>query len=159
MWRGLGLALCFLWGAEACAQQQILVPVTDARGTVQLHAQLYRPQAPTAAGGRLPAVAIFHGCGGVGANNSVTLQLRLLPLTRLHAREPKIRPLMAELRRGGQGLWVEARAEPGQLSRPVVLGVGVVAGARAGAPAARRRRARGSARCQAMRPARGRRKS
>ncbi|NBX34955.1 hypothetical protein EBR16_06305, partial [bacterium] len=29
-----------------------------------------------------------------------------------------------EVRRGGQGLWVEARAEPGQLNRPIVLGVG-----------------------------------
>jgi hypothetical protein len=69
-------------------------------------------------------VTKFLEASGVGANTSVSLQLRLLPLTRLHAREPKIRPLMAELRRGGQGLWVEARAEPGQLSRPVVLGVG-----------------------------------
>ena len=28
-----------------------------------------------------------------------------------YAREPKVRPLMGEIRRGGQGLWVEARAE------------------------------------------------
>jgi hypothetical protein len=62
--------------------------------------------------------------GGVGANNAVAVQLRLLPLDRLHVREPKVRPLMGELRRGGQGLWVEARAEPGQLSQPIVLGVG-----------------------------------
>jgi hypothetical protein len=61
---------------------------------------------------------------GVGANNTVAVQLRLLPLLQLHAREARSRPLMGEVRRGGQGLWVEARAEPGQLTRPVVLGVG-----------------------------------
>lgn len=33
---------------------------------VDIPAQLYRPAAP----GRAPAVAIFHGCGGVGANNA-----------------------------------------------------------------------------------------
>ena len=44
------------------AQQAVRVPV----GGVQLTAQLYRPAAP----GRVPAVAIFHGCGGVGVNNT-----------------------------------------------------------------------------------------
>ena len=66
----------------------------------------------------------FLETSGVGANNGVAVQLRLLPLTHLHRREPKVRPLIGEIRRGGQGLWVEARTEPGQLSRPIVLGVG-----------------------------------
>jgi dienelactone hydrolase len=58
--------LCLAWGASASAQQNVRVPVPAAGGTVQLAAQLYRPQAS----GRLPAVAIFHGCGGVGVNNT-----------------------------------------------------------------------------------------
>jgi hypothetical protein len=66
----------------------------------------------------------FLESSGVGANNSIAVQLRLLPLVKLHVREPKIRPLMGEIRRGGQGLWVEARAEAGQLNRPIVIGVG-----------------------------------
>jgi len=66
----------------------------------------------------------FLELAGVGANNSVAVQLRLLPLARLHTREAKAKPMMGEVRRGGQGLWVEARAEAGQLNRPIVLGVG-----------------------------------
>ena len=61
----LVLVLC---SAPASAQQNVRVPVTDARGTVQLMAQLYRPQ--TQGEDKLPAVAIFHGCGGVGINNA-----------------------------------------------------------------------------------------
>ena len=66
----------------------------------------------------------FLEASGVGANSAAAVQLRLLPLARLHVRETKVRPTMGEVRRGGQGLWVEARAEPGQLNRPIVLGVG-----------------------------------
>ena len=51
---------------HALAQQGVRVPVTDSRGTVQLSAQLYHPQGT----GKVPAVAIFHGCGGVGVNNT-----------------------------------------------------------------------------------------
>lgn len=54
--------LCLFCTAPATAQQAVHVPV----GGVQLTAQLYRP----ATAGRLPAVAIFHGCGGVGINNT-----------------------------------------------------------------------------------------
>jgi dienelactone hydrolase len=54
--------LCLACAAPAFAQQAVRVPV----GGVQLTAQLYRP----ATAGRLPAVAIFHGCGGVGINNT-----------------------------------------------------------------------------------------
>ena len=46
----------------AFAQQAVRVPVDG----IQLSAQLYRP----ATSGRVPAVAIFHGCGGVGVNNT-----------------------------------------------------------------------------------------
>jgi len=52
--------------APALAQQAVRVSVPEPAGTVNLAAQLYRPSAP----GRVPAVAIFHGCGGVGVNNT-----------------------------------------------------------------------------------------
>jgi dienelactone hydrolase len=48
------------------AQQATRVPVELGGRTVQLTAQLYRPLSPQPA----PAVAIFHGCGGVGLNNT-----------------------------------------------------------------------------------------
>jgi dienelactone hydrolase len=54
------LFLCCALPAQA--QQNVRVPVDS----VQLAAQLYRP----AVSGRVPAVAIFHGCGGVGVNNT-----------------------------------------------------------------------------------------
>jgi dienelactone hydrolase len=49
------------------AQQNVLVPVEEGGRTVQLVAQLYRPAMTT---GRVPAVAIFHGCGGPGQNTA-----------------------------------------------------------------------------------------
>ena len=54
------LILCCVMPAQA--QQNVRVPVDS----VQLAAQLYRPATPA----RVPAVAIFHGCGGVGVNNT-----------------------------------------------------------------------------------------
>ncbi|HZP98594.1 MAG TPA: dienelactone hydrolase family protein [Reyranella sp.] len=60
------LSLFCLLGSAAFAQQAVRVPVTTAKGTLQLGAELYRPKAA----GKLPAVAIFHGCGGVGVNNT-----------------------------------------------------------------------------------------
>lgn len=62
----LGLLLSIAFSLAARAQQAVHVPVPMANGTVQLTAQLYRPQVA----GRVPAVAIFHGCGGVGVNNT-----------------------------------------------------------------------------------------
>jgi dienelactone hydrolase len=59
--RGLFL-LALLCAGPVAAQQAVHVPVDG----VQLSAQLYR--LPGA--GRVPAVAIFHGCGGVGINNT-----------------------------------------------------------------------------------------
>ena len=47
------------------------MPVEQAGRTVQLAAQLYRPASPKPA----PAVAIFHGCGGVGVNNTRMAEL------------------------------------------------------------------------------------
>lgn len=52
----------------AQAQQNVHVPVAQAGRTVQLAAQLFRPAATVAA--PLPAVAIFHGCGGPGQNTA-----------------------------------------------------------------------------------------
>ncbi|MBS0539169.1 MAG: dienelactone hydrolase family protein [Proteobacteria bacterium] len=54
--------LCLAAATPALAQQNVRVPVDG----VQLGAQLYRP----AGAGKVPAVAIFHGCGGVGINNT-----------------------------------------------------------------------------------------
>ena len=51
----------------AAAQQNVRVPVTDGGRTVQLAAQLFRPANVT---GAVPAVAIFHGCGGPGQNTA-----------------------------------------------------------------------------------------
>ena len=47
------------------------MPVEQAGRTIQLAAQLYRPASPQPA----PAVAIFHGCGGVGVNNTRMAEL------------------------------------------------------------------------------------
>ena len=56
------LFLCFAGATPALAQQTVRVPAE----AVQLNAQLFRPATP----GRVPAVALFHGCGGVGINNT-----------------------------------------------------------------------------------------
>lgn len=65
MWRALLAAILLTSLASATqAQQAVRVPVeTDSR-TLQLSATLYRP----AAASKAPAVALFHGCGGVGQN-------------------------------------------------------------------------------------------
>ena len=67
----LRFLLLAAWSAAAHAQQAVRVPVPMATGTLQLGAQLYRPSAP----GKHPAVAIFHGCGGVGVNNTHMAEL------------------------------------------------------------------------------------
>lgn len=55
--------LMLLAAAPALAQQNVRVPA----GNVQLAAQLFKP---ANAAGRIPAVAIFHGCGGPGQNTA-----------------------------------------------------------------------------------------
>jgi dienelactone hydrolase len=68
----LWILLLVFFVSPAFAQQAVRVPVKEAGGkTVQLTAQLYRP----AGAQRLPAVAMFHGCGGVGMNNIRMAQL------------------------------------------------------------------------------------
>jgi dienelactone hydrolase len=57
------LLLLVSWAAGAYAQQAVRV-------AADLPAQLYRPAVTPA-----PAVAIFHGCGGVGANNTRMAEL------------------------------------------------------------------------------------
>jgi dienelactone hydrolase len=57
------LLLLVGWAAGAHAQQAVRV-------AADLPAQLYRPAVTPA-----PAVAIFHGCGGVGANNTRMAEL------------------------------------------------------------------------------------
>jgi len=70
--RGLLNVLVFVGCATpVLAQQAAHVPVEQAGRTVQLAAQLYRPVSPKPA----PAVAIFHGCGGVGVNNTRMAEL------------------------------------------------------------------------------------
>src|SRR5437660_1200373 len=64
--RGLFL-LMMLCAAPALGQQNVRVPVEQGGRTVQLAAQLFRP---ANAAGPVPAVAIFHGCGGPGQNTA-----------------------------------------------------------------------------------------
>jgi len=59
--------LVVLAAMPAHAQQNVRVPVEQDGRTLQLAAQLFRPAAGT---GRVPAVAIFHGCGGPGQNTA-----------------------------------------------------------------------------------------
>src|SRR6185436_18947176 len=61
-----GAVLAF--SQAASAQQAVRVKVDGATPDLRIDipAQLYRPAAATPA----PAVAIFHGCGGVGQNNA-----------------------------------------------------------------------------------------
>lgn len=54
--------LCLAIPSWASAQTTVRIPVEG----VQVSAQLWRP----AGAGRVPAVAIIHGCGGVGINNT-----------------------------------------------------------------------------------------
>jgi dienelactone hydrolase len=67
----LSVLLCLCCATPVLAQQAIRVPVEQAGRIVQLAAQLYRPASPQPA----PAVAIFHGCGGVGVNNTRMAEL------------------------------------------------------------------------------------
>lgn len=70
LWILLLVALAF--ASPAVAQQAVRIPAMEAGGkTIQLTAQLYRPVGAQ----RLPAVAILHGCGGVGMNNARMAQL------------------------------------------------------------------------------------
>ncbi|MDI1282965.1 MAG: dienelactone hydrolase family protein [Reyranella sp.] len=61
------LLLAMFWAVPAWAQQNVRVPVEQGGRTIQLTAQLYKPANVT---GRVPAVAIFHGCGGPGQNTA-----------------------------------------------------------------------------------------
>lgn len=64
-WRAIIVAAIVGWTlGTAQAQQAVKVPVHVGQKTLQLAATLYRP----AGVGRHPAVALFHGCGGVGQN-------------------------------------------------------------------------------------------
>ena len=67
----LSVLLCLCCATPVLAQQATRVPVEQAGRTIQLTAQLYRPASPQPA----PAVAIFHGCGGVGVNNTRMAEL------------------------------------------------------------------------------------
>jgi dienelactone hydrolase len=64
--RGLCLLGLFL-AMPAIAQQAVRVPVEQSGHAVQLAAQLFRP---SGAKERVPAVALFHGCGGPGQNTA-----------------------------------------------------------------------------------------
>jgi dienelactone hydrolase len=55
------------WVVPAWAQQNVRVPVEQGGRTIQLAAQFYKPATTT---GPVPAVAIFHGCGGPGQNTA-----------------------------------------------------------------------------------------
>ena len=59
------LAVAAGLAVPAAAQQQVRVPVVDGGAPLTLAATLFRP---AGAPGPAPAVAILHGCGGVGVN-------------------------------------------------------------------------------------------
>lgn len=59
--------LMLLAAVPALAQQAVRVPVEQGGRTLQLAAQLFKPATTT---GSVPAVAIFHGCGGPGQNTA-----------------------------------------------------------------------------------------
>lgn len=67
MARLICLLLVMLSALPVAAQQNVRVPVTQNGRTVQLAAQLFRP---ANSAGAIPAVAIFHGCGGPGQNTA-----------------------------------------------------------------------------------------
>jgi dienelactone hydrolase len=64
---GLVFLVALLGAMPAWSQQNVRVPVEQGGRTVQLAAQLFRPAHVTTA---LPAVALFHGCGGPGQNTT-----------------------------------------------------------------------------------------
>lgn len=69
--KGITLLFAMLCAMPALAQQNVRVPVEQAGRTVQLSAQLFKPaNAALNVNGRVPAVAIFHGCGGPGQNTA-----------------------------------------------------------------------------------------
>ncbi len=63
----LPVLLLLLASSTGWAQQNVRVPLEQGGRTIQLAAQLYKPANTT---GRVPAVAIFHGCGGPGQNTA-----------------------------------------------------------------------------------------
>ncbi|MBP6766552.1 MAG: dienelactone hydrolase family protein [Reyranella sp.] len=67
MFARLTVLLALLCVTPASAQQNVRVPVEQGGRTVQLSAQLFRPGK---AAGSVPAVALFHGCGGPGQNTA-----------------------------------------------------------------------------------------
>src|SRR6516225_4640488 len=66
----LAILIACLWAAPLSAQQAVRVKADIDGQKFDLPAQLYRPAATPA-----PAVAIFHGCGGIGANNTRMAEL------------------------------------------------------------------------------------
>ena len=64
------LLLALLFAAPAWAQQNVRVKIDAGDIKIDLPAQLYRPAVTPA-----PAVALFHGCGGIGVNNTRMAQL------------------------------------------------------------------------------------
>jgi dienelactone hydrolase len=60
------LIVAILYAVPSWAQQQVRIRVDNPEYKIDIPAQLYRP----AGNERAPAVAIFHGCGGVGQNNA-----------------------------------------------------------------------------------------
>src|SRR3954454_10704353 len=67
------IVLSLLMAVSAAAQQSVRVKVDGgtAETKIDIPAQLYRPAVAKPA----PAVAIFHGCGGVGQNNTRMAEL------------------------------------------------------------------------------------
>ena len=67
-------------------------------------------------------IARFIEASGANKNTTVSVRLRLLPLTSFHARDEKTKYLPAEIRTGSQSNWIEATSQNGR--QPVIIGVG-----------------------------------
>ncbi len=59
--------IAVVWAMPALAQQYVRVPLEQDGRTLQLAAQFFRPANAAAP---VPAVAMFHGCGGPGQNTA-----------------------------------------------------------------------------------------
>lgn len=108
---------------EALAARALRLRETDVRPVLLIPGEWRTgdsgPNAPSQADFKLGAnaaarLAEFVGRAGVTARVSVTIRLRLLPLTGFHLRDDVTPYLGGEIRRGPQKTYLEANAEPGK---------------------------------------------
>lgn len=59
---------------------------------------------------------------GVSSEKTVSVNVRLIPLTQFHQRDNQSKYIQAEIRRGGQSFWIETNGSAGKA--PITLGLG-----------------------------------